>query len=139
MVFVKHNSLKSDTFFNPIFIPGFSGSRVFRVRVQGPGPGFSSSHFIYRIFESICRRIKVQIVFWTDSAYFLKSAMKTSFKSFLSHCRSRYQRWSVKKSFLEILQNSQENTCARVSFLIKLQALALQLYLRRDCGTGVFL
>ena len=24
--------------------------------------------------------------------------------------------------FLEILQNSQENTCARVSFLIKLQA-----------------
>ena len=27
-----------------------------------------------------------------------------------------------KKVFLEILQNSQENTCARVSFLIKLQA-----------------
>ena len=32
---------------------------------------------------------------------------------------------SVKKVFLEILQNSQENTCARVSFLIKLQALGL--------------
>ena len=31
-------------------------------------------------------------------------------------------RYSVKKMFLEILQNSQENTCARVSFLIKLQA-----------------
>ena len=30
---------------------------------------------------------------------------------------------SVEKVFLEILQNSQENTCARVSFLIKLQAL----------------
>ena len=29
---------------------------------------------------------------------------------------------SVKKVFLEISQNSQENTCARVSFLIKLQA-----------------
>ena len=27
-----------------------------------------------------------------------------------------------KKLLLEILQNSQENTCARVSFLIKLQA-----------------
>ena len=27
--------------------------------------------------------------------------------------------------FLEILQNSQENTCARVSFLIKLQASKL--------------
>ena len=35
MVFVKHNSLKSDIFFNPIFIPGFSGSGS---RVQGPGP-----------------------------------------------------------------------------------------------------
>ena len=32
------------------------------------------------------------------------------------------QRCSVKKVFLEISQNSQENNCARVSFLIKLQA-----------------
>ena len=32
------------------------------------------------------------------------------------------RRCSVKKVFLEILQNSQENTCARASFLIKLQA-----------------
>ena len=29
------------------------------------------------------------------------------------------QRCSIKKMFLEILQNSQENTCVRVSFLIK--------------------
>ena len=33
-----------------------------------------------------------------------------------------------KKVFLEISQNSQENTCARDSWLIKLQALGLQLY-----------
>ena len=44
MVLIKYNYLKSDIFFNPIFIPGFSGSRffrvqVFRVPVQGPGPG----------------------------------------------------------------------------------------------------
>ena len=32
------------------------------------------------------------------------------------------------KMFSEISQNYQENTCARVSFLIKLQALGLQLY-----------
>ena len=30
--------------------------------------------------------------------------------------------------FLEISQKSQENTCTRVSFSIKLQALSLQLY-----------
>ena len=38
------------------------------------------------------------------------------------------QRCSVKKVFLEISQNSQENTCARVSFFSK-----------RDSGTDVFL
>ena len=32
------------------------------------------------------------------------------------------------KAFLEISQNSQENTCARASFLTKLQTSGLQLY-----------
>ena len=36
------------------------------------------------------------------------------------------QRCSVKKVLLEISQNSQENPCARVSFLIKLQAWGLK-------------
>ena len=36
------------------------------------------------------------------------------------------QTCSVKKVFLKILQNSQENTCSRDSFLIKFQALGLQ-------------
>ena len=38
------------------------------------------------------------------------------------------RRCFVKKVFLEISQNSQENTCSRVSFLIKLQAKGLELY-----------
>ena len=49
------------------------------------------------------------------------------------------RRCSVKKVFLEISQNSQENTSANVSLLIKLQALDLQLYSKRDSGTGVSL
>ena len=40
---------------------------------------------------------------------------------FISGLRSSHRRCSVKKAFLEISQNSQENTCARASFLIKLQ------------------
>ena len=36
--------------------------------------------------------------------------------------RSNNRRCSVKIVFLEVSQNSQENTCARASFLIKLQA-----------------
>ena len=35
------------------------------------------------------------------------------------------RRCSVKKVFLEMSQNSQENSCSRVSFLIKLQAWGL--------------
>ena len=35
------------------------------------------------------------------------------------------QRCSVKKMFLQISQNLQENICARVSFLRRLQALGL--------------
>ena len=37
-------------------------------------------------------------------------------------------RYSVKKLFLEILQNSQENTRARASFLNKVVGHGLQLY-----------
>ena len=41
----------------------------------------------------------------------------------------------LEKVFLEISQNSQENTCARVSFLIKLQVTLL----KGHSNTGVFL
>ena len=40
----------------------------------------------------------------------------------MSNVEAVVQRCSVKKVFMGISQNSQENTCARVSFLIKLQA-----------------
>ena len=52
------------------------------------------------------------------------------------------RRSSVKnsvESFLKLSQNLQENTYARVSLFIKLQGLGLQLYWKRDPGTGVFL
>ena len=42
-------------------------------------------------------------------------------------------RFSVEKVFLEFSQNSQENTCARVYFLIKLQS-----FLKKDTLTQVF-
>ena len=40
------------------------------------------------------------------------------------------QRCSLKKMFLEILQNSLENTCAGVFFLIKLQVQACNLIIK---------
>ena len=47
------------------------------------------------------------------------------------------QRCSVKKVFLEILQNSQENTCVRVSFWIKLQASVCN-FIKKETLTQVF-
>ena len=47
------------------------------------------------------------------------------------------QRCSVEKVFLEISQNSQENTCARVSFLIKLQAQTCN-FIKKETPAQVF-
>ena len=60
------------------------------------------------------------IVIWmkTSTSEPLKIWKLTSMRKFGSS-RSEV---SVKKAFLEIWHNSQENTCARVSFLIQLQA-----------------
>ena len=52
----------------------------------------------------------------------------STIKTYRSHCRSEAiaRRCSVKQVFLEISQNSKENTCARVSLLMKLQELMLK-------------
>ena len=61
---------------------------------------------------------------------------KTNIKTLESRCgrkfpasdRSSHPEMFCEKLFLEISQNSKENTCARVSFVIKLQASGLHLY-----------
>ena len=45
----------------------------------------------------------------------------------------------LKKVFWKMWQNSQENTCARVSFFNKVAGLKPATLLKRDSGTGVFL
>ena len=69
----------------------------------------------------------------------------------IQHSEAVVQMCSVKKVFLGISQNSQENTCTRVSFLIKLQAWGQTLFFKKVAGlkpallskkasgTGVFL
>ena len=53
---------------------------------------------------------------------FLQRNLQNTSEIFYFEIEAVAQTCSVKKVFLEISQNSQENTCARVSFLIKLQA-----------------
>ena len=61
------------------------------------------------------------------TVYLSIPALITGFHKILQPLYSEavVQRCSVKNVFWEISQNSQENTCARVSFLIKLQACNL--------------
>ena len=49
------------------------------------------------------------------------------------------QKCSVKKMFLQISQNSQENTCARVSFLITLQASGCNFIKKEALAQALFL
>ena len=53
---------------------------------------------------------------------------KWKFEDYLIGSEAVARRCSVKKVFLEISQNSQENAIARVSFLERMQASGLQLY-----------
>ena len=52
----------------------------------------------------------------------IESAENLSYTSILFTEEAATRGVLCKKVFLEISQNSQENTCVRVSFLIKLQA-----------------
>ena len=51
-----------------------------------------------------------------------------SIPAFININQMNEMSFSVRKVFIEISQNSQESTCARVSFLIKLQVSGLQPY-----------
>ena len=60
----------------------------------------------------------------------------TAFSLHIQFTEAVFQKCSVKKVFLKISQNSQENTCASVSFLIKLQALCESLFFDKYVWPG---
>ena len=76
------------------------------------------------IFCAVLDKNKIAwIVPMCDSDFLHEKMIEVSF--IWSFYRSSRPRCSVKKVFLEILQNSQESTCTRVSFLIKSRAATL--------------
>ena len=78
MVFIKHNSLKSDRFFNTIFIPCLSRSRFFWIQVfQGPDPGFRSSQFFLRYL--IQPEAGVRVSFWRRFSIILAQVFSCEF------------------------------------------------------------
>ena len=67
--------------------------------------------------------------------YDLKSSGRYTF--FMNSTEAVAQRCSVKKLFLEISQNSYQNTCVRISFLIKLQASTCN-FIKKESLAQVF-
>ena len=64
---------------------------------------------------------------------------RVSFTENRNPYRSNHQRCSMKKGVIRIFVKFTGNSCDRASFLIKLQALGLQFYQKRDSGPRVFL
>ena len=88
------------------------------------------SRSIFKIVSSI-----YDGVFFAKIVYiFRKKTPPELFDRVLSNHSSVF----YKKVILKISQYSQENTCARTSFLIKLQAWGLQLYRKNGSDTGAF-
>ena len=93
------------------------------------------------MFSFHCIQITLQSFIYFCKSWFFNF---TKFSKFtmnwesISSVGSSHWRCSVKKMLLEISQNSQENTCARASFLIKLQAQAhimINLFFsRKECS-----
>ena len=89
----------------------------------------SFSQSCFRIFFSIKRTSRRSLFqffgtqgFTVESTNGLLLFIFNCFKINRYRFKSSHQRCSVKKMLLEISQNFQENTCARVSFVITLQA-----------------
>ena len=85
------------------------------------------------------RKLQTECLTVTTDHFKRVILLKKSWRIIFLNSRSSHWRCSVKIVLLKISQNSQKNTCARISFLIRLQTLGLQLYLKRDSATGVFL
>ena len=82
------------------------------------------------IFKNICERLLLRVfpfmLVWTFA--YMNNELPRKWRS--------QKVATITVLPLEILQNSRENTCARVSFLLKLQILGCN-FLKKETGTGV--
>ena len=103
-VFTECNSLKWDILFNPIFIPCFSGSRFFRVRVQGLGPGCRSSSI-----KKLLKKCKMAVVKVWQKHFFMYKFVSLLTRVITVHKKSKIH--FVNKRYTTI--NAIYNFCNR--------------------------
>ena len=95
-------------------------------------PGSLFNNNLHLLGDCFCKVTKMKLFFKLDIQKFTISNRITH------NTVAAVRRCSVKKVSLEITQHLQENTCARVSFLIKLQTLRLATLLKKETLAQVF-
>ena len=133
-----------ETWYNVIYPPAFQNGNKSNIRFlilllwftgQEDRRSLSDNHSnLYTNMEQVRTEGLFHTCFIENLEYFtkiLKDLAKFSGQPVFLEAVTR--RCSVKMVFLEILQNSQENTCAGVSFLIKLRARGLRKRLWHRC------
>ena len=100
---------------------------------------FFNPRYAYFVVKNVLSLITIKLnnpVFSLNHLYFPKYVFLRKTETRFCRGRSSHQRCSIKKVFLEISQNSQESTCARVSFLLK--RLWLWDFIKKETLTQVF-
>ena len=128
LFFNKVAGLETLAQFSCEFFESSKNTYFYRTLLVATSGGFQ----ILFVFILTKNSIQFTCEFWCKANPFLSFKFNdinmvidwTVFNSFLWSIDAVVQRCSVKKKFLKISQNSQENTCAKISFLIKLQASA---------------
>ena len=110
------NSFRNKTAFVEDIIKLFDVLLVFESKLDHTFPSNQFGTNGYKIFRYRRNRFGGGLILYINEDILCKPLQD----------RNSLQTCSVKKSFLEISKNSQENTCARVSFSITLQASGLR-------------
>ena len=101
--------------------------------------GLIHRHFFFFRFAIVdCKSHDFHIlVNWRLPALIEKLGVLNCWRYKGLNSRSSHEKCSIKKVFLKISPNSQENTCARVSYLIKLQASTCN-FIKNEIRAQVF-
>ena len=92
----------------------------------------------FKKFSNLLLVASVQNARQNRSKYWNKKGTTDWYKKCRHSFVEESRKSSIKKVFLKISQNSKGNTCARVSFLIKLQAWGIRKNIRKETLAQVF-
>ena len=83
------------------------------------------SSFVFPVYKLSCENTQLENM--CDIVFYMAKGRGGAVNKTSDYAEAAVERGSIKKVLWKILQNSQENACGRVSVLIKLEIVDLQL------------